>query len=281
MAIQNDNTILCKGDLKAYHEKILPYLGGNFMLGTNVSDYYETTEKIVGVWTNGKPLYQLTVIDTMPKVTTAGTYVTKNVTPSISNVDLIFVKNSFVIDPNSITRPMPYTLNSGYQSKVSAAKTYLQVASAITEHSQRPFYAIIQYTKTTDAENSAAATPGCYDINFPNTWPVSSEIYFGNGVYGYKIPTPSGDITTEANGSWISQTSFSTNLTSILNCGGSFINKTGNYSVPIGTHNAGFGKLIDIQPFIDENNDLKVYLENYGSTATTWSVKNFWVTYTK
>ena len=60
MAIQNDNTILCKGDLKAYHEKILPYLGGNFMLGTNVSDYYSTDEKIVGVWTNGKPIYKKT-----------------------------------------------------------------------------------------------------------------------------------------------------------------------------------------------------------------------------
>ena len=34
MAIQDDKTLLCKGDLKAYHESISPYLGGNLMLGT-------------------------------------------------------------------------------------------------------------------------------------------------------------------------------------------------------------------------------------------------------
>lgn len=50
MAIQNDNTLVTKGDLKAlYSDKIAPYLGANLALKTNVSDYYLTTEKIVGV----------------------------------------------------------------------------------------------------------------------------------------------------------------------------------------------------------------------------------------
>lgn len=33
----------------------------------------------------------------------------------------------------------------------------------------RPAFVTVKYTKSTDAANSAAATPGCYDINFPNT----------------------------------------------------------------------------------------------------------------
>lgn len=50
MAIQNDNTLVTKGDLKnLYSNKILPYLGGNFALATNVSDYYSTDEKLVGL----------------------------------------------------------------------------------------------------------------------------------------------------------------------------------------------------------------------------------------
>ncbi len=50
MAVQNDNTIVTKGDLKTlFSDKIAPYLGQNLTLRTNVSDYYSTTEKIVGV----------------------------------------------------------------------------------------------------------------------------------------------------------------------------------------------------------------------------------------
>ena len=66
MAIQDDNTILSKADLKAYHQKILPYLGGNMMMSTNVSDSYSTDEKVVGVWLDGKPLYQKTFATTVP-----------------------------------------------------------------------------------------------------------------------------------------------------------------------------------------------------------------------
>ena len=269
MAIQDDKTLLCKGDLKAYHESISPDLGGNLMLGTNVSDYYETTEKIVGVWTNGKPIYQLTIIDTMPKVTTAGTYVTKNITPSISNVDLIFVKNSFVIDSGSISRPMPYTLNSGYQSKVSAAKTYLQVSSAIAEHSQRPVYITIQYTKTTDAANSATTTPGCYDINFPNTWPVNKEIFFGNGLYGYRET----GIITQGASQLNMKTLNPTNVTKMINCGGQWYH--GSEYISLNGCNQDYQK----SGLVLSGNQIS--LRTYSNQVRTNAPYDIWVTYTK
>ena len=84
MAVQNDSTLLCKGDLKAYHESIAPYLGGNLMVATNVSDYYSTDEKIVGVWTDKKPIYQKTIsCGALPNANT------KNVSHNISNIDYI------------------------------------------------------------------------------------------------------------------------------------------------------------------------------------------------
>ena len=82
MAIQDDNTILSKGDLKAYHQKILPYLGGNMMMSTNVSDHYSTDEKVVGVWTDGKPLYQKTIVKNNTRITE----ITAHGIPDIENI---------------------------------------------------------------------------------------------------------------------------------------------------------------------------------------------------
>ena len=63
MAIQSDETLVTKGDLKTlYTDKILPYLGGNMMMQTGVSDYYSEDEKVVGIWTDGKPVYQKTIV---------------------------------------------------------------------------------------------------------------------------------------------------------------------------------------------------------------------------
>ena len=48
MAIQNDNTVVTKGDLKAlYSNKIAPYLGANLALKTRTGDYYMQDEEIL------------------------------------------------------------------------------------------------------------------------------------------------------------------------------------------------------------------------------------------
>ena len=191
MTVQNDNTILNKGDLKAYHEKILPYLGGNMMVSTNNSDYYSTSEKIVGVWTDGKPLYQKTIIyDLTNKVTSAYYDVIIDNTITALNSYVVSVTGGvmignaykqFNIHPQTNgTNNRSYAIdviNTGvrltlYESNSSVYSTYTAVI------------ATIQYTKTTDTAGSGVTTPGAYDINFPNTWPANTEIYFGNGLYG-------------------------------------------------------------------------------------------------
>ena len=169
MAIQDDNTVLSKGDLKAYHEKILPYLGGNFMLGTNVSDYYSTDEKIVGVWTDGKPVYQKAWEFSAISVP-AGTWTNLPIKTTDYNIDQIVKSLAY---SNKETRFCSVGID-----------TYLQIYSstqigALTR-------VVLQYTKTTDAANSAATTPGCYDINRPDLWPKNIEIFFGNGLYGFR-----------------------------------------------------------------------------------------------
>lgn len=190
MAIQNDNTFLSKGDLKAYHEKILPYLGGNMMMSTNNSDFYSTDEKVVGVWTDGKPLYQKTLVN---NTATSGNK--DLIIGTIAGAETIFIVSGFYINNtsdvaaigavmdlntsgrNSDTRYASYT----YVRPNGNVGVYYGSATATTKT-----IATVRYTKTTDSASTALTTPGVYDINFPNTWPANKEIYFGNGVYGYR-----------------------------------------------------------------------------------------------
>ena len=180
MAIQDDNTVLCKGDLKAYHEKILPYLGGNFMLDTNVSDYYSTDEKIVGVWTDGKPLYQKTFISTM--VTNGGNITQVDSTGTFEYKD---IKSVLCYDAKTIQESTCFHSTSNYWT-IWIENHYAKGKAADASYGGKTVYITIKYTKTTDAANSAVTTPGCYDINRPDLWPANQEIFFGNGLYGYR-----------------------------------------------------------------------------------------------
>lgn len=185
MAIQNDNTFLSKGDLKAYHEKILPYLGGNFMISTNNSDYYSTDEKVVGVWTDGKPLYQKTVILSNQKFGNKGTTKYYNL-GAISNIDKAVKLFGVIIftysDKINMYNLGESTYNEAVTSLTIRSNIYIannnafmvKVVQEITSQpaTQLPLnylIATVQYTKTTDAASSATTTPGAYDINFPNT----------------------------------------------------------------------------------------------------------------
>lgn len=179
MAIQDDNTILNKGDLKAYHERIAPMLGGTFMVGTNNSDYYSTDEKVVGVWTDGKPVYQKTLFyASLPQMST---------TPLLTGVDTI--TNFFQVharDGVPECEDSFYNSSTDYFFALPVANNgnfyiYYKTSRTVTD-----WTITIQYTKTTDAAGSATTTPGAYDINFPNTWPANTEIFFGNGMYGYR-----------------------------------------------------------------------------------------------
>lgn len=194
MAIQDDNTVLSKGDLKEYHQKILPYLGGNLMLGTNVSDYYSTDEKIVGVWTDGRPLYQKTIdCGEIPTATT------KNVAHGVSSLNNV-IDIRGVIYSSTSWLPLPYahvghheTATANWNVELSVDITNI-IIKTTANWSNMSVRVTLQYTKTTDAANSAVTTPGCYDINFPNTWPENKEIFFGNGLYGFRY-VPSGIIS--------------------------------------------------------------------------------------
>lgn len=61
MAVSNPDRVVTKQDLADFYGEILPYLGNMpEILATKFSksDLYDSTEKIIGKWIDGKPLYQ-------------------------------------------------------------------------------------------------------------------------------------------------------------------------------------------------------------------------------
>ena len=274
MAIQDDKTLLCKGDLKAYHESISPYLGGNLMLDTNVSDYYSTEEKIVGVWIDGKPIYQITKKFTNPSVSWSGINFG-------FKVDAVWLVNIFAKTSDGWSSGCSWyntdsNRGSFYVHKDSSGNVNLWIRNTYTVTEA---WVTIQYTKTTDAANSAVSTPGCYDINRPDLWPANTEIFFGNGLYGYRAVSTI-DRTISANGQYNSDP-ITTNITYMLNQGGKVKSKTGGWYFVFGA--TSLADSIASGWWVDPSNSntLKYYIENAKNSTQVFTDFDVWVTYTK
>lgn len=63
--VASTDELVTKTDLATFYQGILPYLGGMPEMVANKftkSDLYSTDEKIIGQWTDGKPLYKKTYV---------------------------------------------------------------------------------------------------------------------------------------------------------------------------------------------------------------------------
>ena len=132
-------------------------IDGDGVLSAPVS--YSTTEKQIGTWIDGKPLYQITLEDTMPTINTEGTATTKDVdisalsAKSIINITgILWSSASSYVTINSITGAAP-TFRCAFCTKVDTSKPYidtLRIRENSIPHSNAPCYITLQYTKTTD-----------------------------------------------------------------------------------------------------------------------------------
>ena len=122
---------------------------------------YSTTEQVIGTWIDGKPLYQITIQDTMPTVTTDGTRATKIVDIDSLHIKYCVESNGFVFRSgltginmmmlNSISDMSVFRFVQVYRA--NAEKDYvdsLMLLSSDTGDSEKPCYITLKYTKTTD-----------------------------------------------------------------------------------------------------------------------------------
>lgn len=107
---------------------------------------YSTSEKIVGTWIDGKPLYQKTVyLGNLPNATS------KNVAHGISNLDLVVDLKGVARNSNGQHIPLNFaaTDNVANGCNVRVMGSNININSGI-DRSGFTGYCTIQYTKTTD-----------------------------------------------------------------------------------------------------------------------------------
>jgi hypothetical protein len=296
MAIQDDKTILSKQDLKEYHNRILPYLGGNMMMSTNVATYYDENEKIIGSY-NGKPLYQKTFTRTAPTCTTDGVEANVGNLPLGFRLDTLVDAESIITNTVGIARPLP---NLKFQDNKLKLVRYWVYTDSAEDTAQRNTYGFVnswtqenggtikltlRYTKATDTANSALTTPGCYDLNRPDLWPANKEIFFSNGLYGRRC---TGNLPATAVNSGCTVSLFSSQSSSIkiVNMGGGF-NVLGvhdnNYSLGYITQDTSpFNLITNTVLFYSSSKVMRLRIATGPYTnLTTDNTYDVWVTYKK
>lgn len=286
MAIQNDNTLVTKGDLKAlYSDKIAPYLGANLALKTRTSDYYvQDEELLIGVWGDGRPLYRKSIV-VSNILDNATTYKTVNIAHGISNLKVnggVTVTGCWCVGDNSSGTIPTHAYNTGGSSEYLCDIFNIDSTNIVLSYKGNWTGAVlvihIQYTKTTDAANSAIATAGCYDINFPNTWPENKEIYFGNGLYGQRFKGTE-NVTGNRTNKVLIPSGQNLNL---INAGGKFLGGSWGYINPSNWYDSS-GNLLAViwtpRGTAQSSNGSLTLTYYLGSSFT--SDYDMWVTYTK
>jgi microcystin-dependent protein len=104
---------------------------------------YSETEKVIGEWIDGKPLYQKTIGFTIGNTTT------QNVAHNISNLDFGQIIWNFIInDADNTTYSF---LDSNWFNSIDVGKTDISfVKTGALHFNTSAAYVTIQYTKTTD-----------------------------------------------------------------------------------------------------------------------------------
>ena len=90
MSLTNPNSLVTEERLNQFYGQILPYLGGMSEVLANKfskSDLYSTDEKLIGVWIDGKPLYQKTYVINNPDTTWGTNYAHSDF--GVTNIDYI------------------------------------------------------------------------------------------------------------------------------------------------------------------------------------------------
>ena len=125
---------------------------GNKEYATDIP--HSTSERRIGTWIDGKPLYRKVIQTTTPTVTTNGTEVWGQEDVA-ENVSVIKVSECYLISGNAML-PIYYSVFNGYsircRTSISSSnnKGILAIISANKSLNNSNVIAIVEYTKTTD-----------------------------------------------------------------------------------------------------------------------------------
>lgn len=152
MSLTNPNKVVTEERLNEYHNAILPYLGGMPDILANKfsrADLYSTDEKMVGRWTDGKPLYQKVV--TFTAMSSSGKQQITNFLGG--GIDTLVSLEGFGKDEGGFVFFLDYGVDDSYIAGVYSPEldrydiTFRNVSWAYN----KLITCIAQYTKTTDS----------------------------------------------------------------------------------------------------------------------------------
>ena len=203
------------------------YTGGNVKVQPVI---YSTDEREIGVWTDGKPLYQKTIYCGA----TGGYETTISVNHGISNIDkFIFIFGCF-----GDGEPVP-TVNGGSDYiRLSADSTKIYIKYRDSWDSHTNINVTVQYTKTTDT--------------------AGSGIWATNGAPAKHYSTTEQIIGTWIDGSTIYEKSIV--FTSSLSSG------TTNY-IPLGVTN--IDKIVSVEGFVSYGSHIRYIPLPYGDSGNS------------
>lgn len=181
MSLTNPKDVVTEERLAEFYQGIFPYLGGMPEMVANKfsrSDIYSTTEKMVGQWIDGKPIYQKTInVGALPNSATV------LINHNISNIDKVIGLNAVGISSTGGCLPLPYTYASGSQGgtvadniKIGVSTTEISIATG-KDRSSITGYVTLHYTKTTDSAISIGV-----DTDYSTTEKIVGS-WFGKPLY--------------------------------------------------------------------------------------------------
>ena len=211
MSLTNPKDVVTEERLSEFYQGILPYLGGMpEMLANkfNRSDLYSETEKIVGQWIDGKPVYQRVVAPNDTYTSGTSTLVSNIINAwgieRVVKFDGILWRH----DNNFVTPLSNSTSSSIDYIYINSDDNSLKLVKTTTSSNLWKVFVIIQYTKTSDT-----AQPIGVDTDYSTTEKIVGTWIDGKPLYQMTLDVPSivaSGTTTPANLLKLSDYSIST-----------------------------------------------------------------------
>lgn len=204
---------------------------------------YSTSEKVVGCWTDGRPVYQKTFIGTMPTVTTDGSFVHGFVSVG-SSVNEFIRLNAMMKTTNNLFAPLERdsnTLNGLVQAYVSGLgnsyttssdRNKIRITNSAVNFSGYTVYIVAQYTKTTDSANS-------FNYADPNEYSITEKIV-GTWIDGKPIYQKTVNIGSLPNSGTKEIAHGITSLDKVISSGGIAVNSSYNLTIPRISSNSAY-----------------------------------------
>ena len=178
MSLTNPNKIVTEERLSEFYGQILPYMGGMpDVLANKFSkgDLYSTDEKMIGCWTDGKPVYQKTYI--VSSVTSSNKLIDS--TMKLSDITLVgFISNGIQMGGNYNGTTFVGSITASCSLRVwnDTNGLYCNLENANITATQARF--TVQYTKTTDSPVSIGSdTDYSTEEKIIGTWLDGKPIY--------------------------------------------------------------------------------------------------------